>query len=74
MMELIFQKELMLIKQKDQKNVCFVTIGISYIKTLVKVHILVMVAMIQYKDQQILKTLLLFILKKCIQNLFSTYE
>ena len=46
MMELIFQKELMLIKQKDQKNVCFVTIGISYIKTLVKVHILVMVAMI----------------------------
>ena len=46
------------------KNVCFVIIGIFQIKTLIMDHIFVMVAMIYCKDQQILKILLLFILKK----------
>ena len=62
MIELIFQKELMLIKQMNQKNVSFVIIDI--IKTLVMDHIFVMLVMIYRKDQQILKILLLFILKK----------
>ena len=64
MIELIFQKELMLIKQIDQKNVCFVIIGIFFKKTLVKVHVFVIVAMIYCKDQQNLKILLSFLLKK----------
>ena len=64
MIELIFQKELMLIKQMNQENVNFVIIGIFKIKTLNMDHIFVMVIMIYHKNQQILKILLLFILKK----------
>ena len=64
MIELIFQKELMLIKQMNQENVNFVIIGIFKIKTLNMDHIFVMVIMIYHKNQQILKMLLLFILKK----------
>ena len=64
MIELIFQKELMLIKQMNQENVNFVIIGIFKIKALNMDHIFVMVIMIYHKNQQILKMLLLFILKK----------
>ena len=39
MTELIFQKGLMLIKQVYQKNVIFVTVGISKILVLSKSHI-----------------------------------
>ena len=46
MKELIFQKELTLIKQINQKNVRFVIIGIFYIRTLVMDHIFVMDAII----------------------------
>ena len=46
MIELILQKELMLIKQMNQKNVSFVIIGIFFKKTLVMDHIFAMVAMI----------------------------
>ena len=46
MLKLIFQKELMLIKQMNQENVSFVITGIFKIKTLVMVHLLVMVVMI----------------------------
>ena len=42
MTESIFQKELMLTKQINQKNACFVIIGIFYIGTLVMDHIFVM--------------------------------
>ena len=54
----------MLIKQMNQENVNFVIIGIFKIKTLNMDHIFVMVIMIYHKNQQILKMLLLFILKK----------
>ena len=47
MIELIFQKELMLIKQIDQKNVSFVIIGIFQIKTLLMDHIFVMGVIMQ---------------------------
>ena len=47
MTELIFQKVLILIKQINQKNVCFVIIGIFYIKILVMDHIFVMAAIMQ---------------------------
>ena len=46
MTELIFQKELMLIKQIYQKNVIFVTIGILKILVLSMNHIFAMVVMI----------------------------
>ena len=46
MIELIFQKELMLIKQINQNNVRFVIIGIFWIKTLVMDHIFVMAVII----------------------------
>ena len=51
-------------KQINQKNVCFVIIGIFYIKILVMDHIFVMIAIIFLKNLEILKILLLFILKK----------
>ena len=73
MKESISQNELMLIRQIDQKSVSFVIIGIFYIKILVMDHIFVMTVIIFLKNLEILKILLLFILKK-IQNLFSTYE
>ena len=44
--ELIFQKELMLIKQMHQKNMIFVTIGILKILVLSMSHIFAMVVMI----------------------------
>ena len=44
--ESIFQKVLILIKQINQNNVCFVTMGIFYIKILVMDHIFVMAAII----------------------------
>ena len=40
MMESIFRKELMLISWINQKNICFVIIGIFWIKTLVMDHYL----------------------------------
>ena len=43
---MIFQKELMLICQINQKNVCFVIIGIFYIKTLAMDPIFAMGAVI----------------------------
>ena len=46
MTESIFQKELILIKQINQKNVCFVIIGIFKIKTFIMDHIFVMAAII----------------------------
>ena len=46
MTELIFQKELMLIKQIYQKNVIFVTIGILKILVLSTNHIFAMAEMI----------------------------
>ena len=46
MTESIFQKELMLIKQINQKNVCFAIIGIFEIKALIMDHIFVMVVTI----------------------------
>ena len=46
MIELIFQKELMLIKQVRQKNVIFVTVGISKILDLSLNHIFAMVVVI----------------------------
>ena len=64
MKELIFQKELMLIRQINQKNVCFVIISIFYKKILVMDHIFVMTAIIFLKNLEVLKILLLFILKK----------
>ena len=48
----------MLTRQINQKNVCFVIIGIFYIKILVMGHIFVMTAI------EVLKMLLLFIFKK----------
>ena len=44
--ELIFQKELMLIKQMHQKNMIFVTIGILKILVLSMSHIFAMAVMI----------------------------
>ena len=44
--ELIFQKELMLIKQMHQENMIFVTIGILKILVLSMSHIFAMVVMI----------------------------
>ena len=44
--ELIFKKELMLIKQMHQKNVIFVTIGVFKILVLSMNHIFAMVIMI----------------------------
>ena len=64
MTESIFQKELILIKQINQKNVCFVIIGIFYIRTLVMDHIFVMTAILFLKNLEILKILLFFIFKK----------
>ena len=49
MIELIFQKELMLIKQVDQKNVIFVTVGILKILVLGINHIFAIVVMISCK-------------------------
>ena len=49
MIELIFQKELMLISGINQKNVCFVIIGIFLIRTLVMDHIFVMVVLYNAK-------------------------
>ena len=72
--ELIFQKELMLIRKIKEKNVCFVTIGIFYIKFLVMDHILLMTAIIFLKNLDILKILLLFISKKIHTDLFFMYE
>ena len=46
MTELIFQKELILIKQVHQKNMIFVTIGILKILVLRMNHIFEMFAMI----------------------------
>ena len=46
MTESIFQTELMLTKQINQKNVCFVIIDIFYIRTLVMDHIFVMAVII----------------------------
>ena len=63
MKKLIFQKELMLIRQINQNDVCFVIIGIFYIKILVMDHIFVMVAIMYHKNLKILKILLLFIFK-----------
>ena len=62
MKESIFEKELMLIRQINQKNVCFVIIGIFYVKILVMDHIFKMTAIIFLKNLEILKILLLFIL------------
>ena len=59
--ESIFQKELILKKQINQKNVCFVIIGIFYIRNLVMDHIFVMTTIIFLKNLEILKILLLFI-------------
>ena len=70
----MFQKELMLIRQINQSNVSFVIIGVFYIKSLVMDHIFVMTAVIFFKNLEILKILLLFILKKYIQNLVFMYE
>ena len=64
MKESIFQNELMLIREIDQKSVSFVIIGIFYIKILVMDHIFVMSVIIFLKNLEILKILLLFILKK----------
>ena len=50
MKELIFQMELMLICEINQKNVCSVIIGIFQIKTLAMDHIFVMGAIIQCKN------------------------
>ena len=61
---MIFQKELMLVRQANQKNACFVIIGIFHIKFLVMDHIFVMTAIIFLKNLEILKILLLLILKK----------
>ena len=60
----MFQKELILIKHINQKNVCFVIIGIFLHKNLVMEHTFVMTAIIFLKNIEILKILLLFILKK----------
>ena len=46
MTELIFQKELMLTRQTNPKNVCFVIITIFKIRILVMDHIFVMVVII----------------------------
>ena len=46
MVELIFQKELMLIKQMHQKNVIFAIIGILKILVLSMSHIFAMTVMI----------------------------
>ena len=46
MKELIFQKELILTRQINQKIACFVIIGIFYVRTLVMDHIFVMVVII----------------------------
>ena len=46
MIELIFQRELMLIKEMNQKNVIFVTNGILKILILSMNHIFTMVVMI----------------------------
>ena len=46
MIELIFRKELMLIKQMHQKNVIFVIIGILKILVLSVSHIFAMAVMI----------------------------
>ena len=50
MKESIFQKELMLIRQINQKNVCFAIIGIFYLKILAMDHIFVMTAIICFKN------------------------
>ena len=50
MTESIFQQELMLIKQVNQKNVCFVITGIFYRRTLVMDHIFVMVVIMTQKS------------------------
>ena len=52
------------VDKKNQKHVCFVIIGIFYIKILVMDHIFMMTAIIFLKNLEILKILLLFILKK----------
>ena len=46
MKEFMFQIESMLICQINQKNACFVIIGIFYIRILVMDHIFVMAALI----------------------------
>ena len=50
MIKSIFQKELMLISEINQKNVYFVIIGIFQMRTLVMDHFFVMVAIIQCKN------------------------
>ena len=60
----------MLIRQINQKSVSFVIIGISYIKILVMDHIFVMTAIVFLKNLEILKILLLFILKKYIYRIY----
>ena len=49
MIRLIFQNELILIKQMHQKSVVFITIGIFQIKILNMNHIFIMVVMIYCK-------------------------
>ena len=66
MIESIFQKEMILIKQVHQKNVIFATIGILKILVLSMNHIFVMVVMISYKKLWVLMMLLLFMLKEVL--------
>ena len=46
MTELIFQKELILIKETNQKSVVYAIIGVFYIKTLAMIHVFAMDVMI----------------------------
>ena len=68
--ESIFLEKMMLIRHINKKNVSFAIIGIFYIIVLVWT-IYVMIAIIFLKNLEIL---LLFILKKYIQNLFFMHE
>ena len=73
MIEQIFQKGLILIKQINQKNVCFVIIGIFQIITLVMDHIFAMIAIIYCKNLIILKNIAIVHVKKSVYRIYFPY-
>ena len=64
MTESMFQKQLILARQINQKDVCFVITEYFLNKNFKYGPYFVMVAMMYYKNQQILKILPLFMLGK----------
>ena len=75
MIELIFQKGLMLIRQINQKNACFVIIGIFLDKNFSYGPFLCDGCYnIVQKSNDFKNIVIVHVKKKCIQNLFFRYK